>query len=79
VFCQAGIEHGEVSIQELQGRAVAPQDFPKEGLGFPDHLGLEGIIEVSIILWVDGHPVYSIKIKPLPAELLGEAIRLLIG
>jgi hypothetical protein len=79
MFCQAGIKHGEVRIEKLQGRGVALQNFPEERLSFPNHLGLEGIIEIPVILWVDGHPVYSIQIKPLPAELLREAIRLLVS
>ena len=78
VFCQTGIEHREVRIQELQGRGVAPQNFPEEGLRLPDHVPLERVIEVPVILRVDGHPVYSIQVKPLPAELLGKAIRPLV-
>ena len=64
-------------MEKLQGRCVAAQDFAEESLGLAHHVRLQAVVEVLVVLGVDGYPVDTLQIKPLHAELFGEAISLM--
>ena len=66
------VGHGPVGVEQFQQAAVPAQDFGKDGDGLAPHVVLQGVVEVGVVLGVDGDAVEGGEVKPLLGEVAEE-------